>query len=409
MNHQIIYQNYSRSPRTIIVKVPNLSTSIVSLWFQAGSRYSSKDKDGLSHLFEHLFLVHNSNYVTKSNFLEDMENNGYIYNAYTAKDLVNYHFICAIGNEIAALKELLHAYKTIDISEKQLQYEKKIIKNEEERNRMSPAKYIWRLADQELWKNTNLSSDTFGTTRTQNNITLTDINNFRKLLYRQNNMTIIILTPLDISCESFLNIIEFNDEKKVQFESIMFSTLHKEIQNYNSSENYNVIVSYRSKELSFEKRVLMDFVAHYLAGGWSSRLIQQLRLEKNITYWVNSKVYNSYDASSLQFYYTVRGKSFNQSIEIITQEMEKLRTIPMGQETLENMKRSFMIKQLIKMNNPYEALGYYGRFALTSEKKVRIFDEYIHILDQINSISIRDFFATYAKETERTITSINSN
>ena len=404
LEHELLYCRLDSYPRIICIKDPGLSAAVVSLWFQAGSRYAPPGKDGLPHLFEHLFLVNNEGYRDKRLYLSEMEKNGFLYNAYTDKSLVDYYFFCEPGHEVKALEQLIVAYRTTAIREQDVQREKDVVINEEKRNRAAPSQYIWRLANQGLWPNTELSRDIYGTEETLGAISMKDIATFKQSYYQPNNMTVLVITPTDIDVDNIVNMLSiFKMQRGLTHSNVAEIDVRKEVREQRSGDVAHVGISYRYKALTFYERICIHFISHYLTGGWSGRLIQRLRLEKGVTYWVTSNVHHSYDSGCLQFYFTAKKEHLQAAIENVRDEINRLCLQGIDQADIVRFQRSFMVKNCITKGNPYEALQYYGRSALVSEKRIHLYDDYIYTINHITKKQLLETAKNHLNEVESSL------
>lgn len=407
--NKILYSNFSHRPRVLIVHVPTLATSVLSLWFQAGSRYSPPGKEGLPHLFEHLFLTRNSIATEKKNYLMYLEQHGVLYNAYTNKDLVNYRMVCLPDHEADMLDKLLHSYETAVLSEEHLTHEQNVVINEEIRNHSSISNYIWRLADKGVWPGHELAHDVYGSPASLRLITLADIDSFRKDFYGTDNLSIVVLTPNTSIARitARLETLKKNSNKTfspVNCQSVI-STLYEE----RDSKDVHTCVSYRLESLDFKDRILSHFISQYLGGVWSSKLVQKLRLDKGLTYWVNTDVYHSFDTGYLRFYFTTQGKHYSIAINYVDEEIEKLRQNEITLDELELHKRLFVTKSYLKLNNWLDMLNFYGRAAFSDETQAHIYNNVIDIVREIQPSDLTAFVQKNLLETEKSITTIGKS
>ena len=387
--HKIIYQDLSAYPRVICIQVPNLTVSVASLWFQAGSRYSPPEKEGLAHLFEHLFILRTKQYPRKQDWLVETEQKGLVYNAFTGRELVNYRLTSVPGNEQHTLNHLIKTYESAIITAMALKQEKSVVRNEEKRSRANPSIYIWRLADQGLWPNSELSKDVFGSEKSIQRITLEDIKNFRKEFYQPNNMTVVVITPRVLNAKIIRREVDhYTPQEERVFPRIRFLPVKKRVFEHRKIEDTIISVSYRLMSLSFKERVIMNFIANYLASSWVSVLIQRLRLERGLTYWVRSERCNLHDTGYLRFNYTAKRNQVDKTIEVVKKEMTKLRSQKLSKTALAIHKKAILTRILLGINNPYRILNYYAQFVQQAEKKIHLFNEKIQIIKQLTEKEI---------------------
>ncbi len=407
---KIIYSNFSTYPRIICVQVPNLAISVVSLWFQAGSRYSPEGKEGLAHLFEHLFISRTKRYPEKQGFLAEIEKKGFLYNAYTGTELVAYHLSCIPGNERQVMRYLLEIYESSIFTRKALRQEKSIVLNEEKRNRSNPSLYIRRLADRGIWPDSELSRDIFGSKESIQNINLQNIKDYKRKFYRPNNMTVVIITPQKLKTGVLKRVVDnYGSLSGCFFSKIKLLPPKKQVIEHRDLEDTIINISYRIKGLSFKERVVIDFIASYLASGWTSILIQKLRLDLGLTYWVKSKTQYISDSGFLCFGYTVSREQAKKTINIIKKEVGKLRSKNLSEKLLSVHKKIFLTRALVNINNPYKILSYYGQFSTSKEREVCSFGKAVRIIESLTPEKIVEVARNFLKDRQISVAMIGES
>lgn len=388
-NHRIIYSRFSLYPRLICVQAPKLNNAVTALIFQAGSRYSPFQKEGLAHLFEHLFISRTKAYPRKQDFFFNTEKKGFVYNAYTGKRLVNYYLLSVPGNEEDSLNYLLKSYKTSLINKESLKQEKLIVRREENRNRINPSLYIHRLVDQAIWPNIDFSRDVFGSEASINNINLDDIKKYQQNFYQPNNLTILILSPRLVNLKKIKDLTnQFNSQKGKTFAKTKLSAIKKEINEYRKIEDVLVNVSYRLPGLEYKDRVRLDFITNILAGGWNSILIRKLRLEQFLTYWVQKEYFSTLETGYLILKYNVSKNKLKETLRIIKDEVQKLHSKEILEKDLNIYKKINLTKFLTMISNPYRLLIYYSQFADSNEKKAYSLNEAVRLINQLDQEAI---------------------
>lgn len=407
-NHHIVYSKLS-FPRAIFIKVPTLNVSLVSLWFRAGSRYAPEGRDGLPHLLEHLFICRNKDFSSQIDYLAEMERKGFLYGAHTFKDLVSYYFTCTPGKESNALRYLLRGYRRTIITEDVLAHERRVVMNEERRSRMNPARYIWRLADTAVWPRSEFSRDIFGSPETLRNVTVDDLEDFREKHYQMGNLVLLIITPIDVDPQKIVSEVEHVvEEQDIGRNTIDLPPVKRQIHAMREIDDIHLSVSYRIDTLTFWEWVAMLFIAHYLAGGWSARLIRSLRLEKGWTYWVENRVLSTAGSGYLRFYFSVKHKDLIRSINLVKEEVERIRSREIAEEAMNHQINSFLIKNIITMTNPYLVMNYYSRFLFSKKGEVYLYDRFIKELMRFKGRDIQSVAARHLHDRNLSIATIGS-
>jgi predicted Zn-dependent peptidase len=97
----------------------------------------------------------------------------------------------------------------------------------------------------------------------------------------------------------------------------------------------------------------MQVVATLLGGYFGSRLVQNLREERGYTYGVMAAMVNLREAGYLAIATEVAAEATQDAVEQIFAEMERLKTEPVTEDELENVKRSMTGEVMRILDGPF--------------------------------------------------------
>lgn len=150
------------SPKFISVENPKQFICMFAV--PCGSIHESEQHSGISHLVEHILF-------RTQNVMEQMIENGIIYNAYTGQDYTIYFSTCDAKYCVPTFKNLQKVVHTFDVSKASFEKERKIVIEELAISYNNPFTDIFSI----IHKNTPYFSSILGTRDTLNNITFNDI------------------------------------------------------------------------------------------------------------------------------------------------------------------------------------------------------------------------------------------
>lgn len=323
---------------------PNLKVSVVALCIKSGARYVNTKLEGLPHLVEHLFL--NSRERQKASRLVEFEKRGFMYNARTGKEFVNFYVVCKPGFELQALDLLVDCSQSTFISQPILDAEKSIIYTEI--GLINPLDRLLDLAEKRLWRGNTLANSVLGTQQSINSITLNDVNSYIK-----SNFSNEKIIPVIISNKSLM--LKDNDSQDNTYESRKVLTPLSSVAIL-SKDGY-VVTSIALPPMGQLEQQALDYVAYVLAGGWTSILLRKLRHELNLVYWINHKIRFHFDSTTLHL--IIRTHSQNKTIveQQVREVIFNLNTYLCNFiDNTSDFVQTYQVKQLIKSTNPYENL-----------------------------------------------------
>lgn len=391
--HKIQEVKLSSGAKLFNIVVPDFSVSVVSAWFRAGSRFDPVGKEGLAHFFEHLMMIRTDKYPDRRSRIKALESKGISFNAFTTNEL-SYYYQTQLPDQLYdSLDFLIDGLSNSQIDKSDVKREKAIILNEESQNRSNPADYIWRLGRQGLWPDSDFGRDFFGDQKTINNVSISDIIDFKDRYYVADNLVFVV-----VGSEPIGQIKKYIEKKyqptthqKHSYDSensVMADTKKINIEK-RDTDQLVVSINYRTTSIvNLKEMVVLDFIKNYMASTWISRLIDRLRIQKNLTYWVEGNSEYFSDRGYLGFDFSIDPKKVNQALKISFEEIEKLRTISISKKDLVDHKTSYKSSLIRRFTDPYEIMWWYGHVATLNGQAITL-DEYIKLLDSLTSSDIR--------------------
>lgn len=389
--------NLPNGIKLLHVQGTNLPFDLVSVWFRAGSRFDPQGKEGLAHLFEHLFMAKTNAYPDKINRLRELEGHGIYFNAMVNREIAYYYHSQLPTETKFSFEMLLDGASSSLIKKEDLEQEKGVIYDEAARNKENPANYIWDLNFKSLFDNSSLGRDFYGSQSSWQSIQMEDIEDFRNKYYQINNLSFVVISECSTN-DLLLSINKyFNDKYLTPIADV-------KVENFSKLKSVNIVnrdldnlqVSYNFRVLhpNQQELVILDFISYYLANTWMSRLIVKLRLENNLTYWVEGESFGLQDVAYLSLVFSTTTANINEILAIIKNEVAVLSENVIVDEFLENYKKSYKARFIKKLTDPYELLFYYG-YPFALGRDIVILEKYSDSIDQLNAEQIRNIAEKY--------------
>lgn len=385
----------------------NIPYSAIGFWYTVGARQDPKDKIGLAHFFEHIFVGKTKQFPDKSERFIMLDSKGIEFNASTSFASTHYYQTQLHKNSLDSLALLTDAVTNPLIDEIDVEYEKEIIVNEEKDSRSNPSDYIWRLRYQALWPESSLSTGFFGTETTIQSIKLDDILDFKKKFYQPQNCSVIIVSNgntdkhVDLLESTFKtdNKSEVPERKKEIFTKKPIPLLIEKRVN----DLIEVSIAFRTCPQENTRDLLaLDILSDYLVGNFSSKLVQRMRIKENLTYWVYGSTASFHDTGDITIDFSIEKEKLQKSIDIINEEISKLQNQKVSKKDLETTKTIYLTNSIQNLSRPFQMLQFYGH---TLVNKAPFFDlqEYIDELSLITADDILRVSQKYLKKENRSI------
>jgi len=345
----------------------NRCIDIVCILFliNIGSRSENNGITGISHFLEHLFFKGCDQYPNHDLLLESINKIGGIVNAFTSFEYTGYYIIVPKQNYKKALtilysiifESLIFNNNYKKYLEDKIKKEKKVVINENKKNRSNPMRNIQELNIKNILKKSNMKYGIGGLDKDINQFSLQKIKNYISKYYT-NDKCILSLYG------------NFNEK-----DILKYFPLHKSIYNKSSKNNYNkIILNYGENKIYKEiyssaficigfpiKRInnnykndcTINILANTIAGNMMSILFNELREKNGLVYFISNE-YNIFnDFGILQFYCGTYNDidSIKKTLQIIFNTLSNIKKNGIDKILINNIKEFLLGKKMINNNN----------------------------------------------------------
>jgi len=364
-------------------------TAVVGVYYNIGFRIEPKDRTGFAHLFEHMMFQGSEN-LGKMEFIKLVQSNGGILNGSTRFDFTNYFEVVPAHALETALWAEADRMKGLAINADNLKNQQEVVKNEVRVNVLNQPYGGFPWLDLPQYANVNWynSHNFYGDLKDLDAATLADVESFFKTFYAPNNAVLVVVGDFDAA--------QTMDWVKKYFGPIPSATLPQKPDISEPRQDKEkratkpdaiatrpaLAVGYHAPKRNTPEYFAMGILDQVLAQGKDSRLYQALVQKNGLTGEVeggiNSGLGDMYNINGptlwdVSLFYD-KDKTSGEILAVMDVEIEKVRTTPVDQATLD--------RALVKMRSDFydkiEQTGGFGRadllasFALFDDDPARI-------------------------------------
>ncbi len=364
-------------------------TAVVAVYYNIGFRIEPKDRTGFAHLFEHMMFQGSAN-LGKMEFIKLVQSNGGILNGSTRFDFTNYFEVVPAHALETALWAEADRMRGLAINADNLKNQQEVVKNEVRVNVLNQPYGGFPWLDLPQYANANWynSHNFYGDLKDLDAATLADVESFFKTFYAPNNAVLVVVGDFDAA--------QTMDWVKKYFGPIPSATLPPKPDITEAKQDKEkratkpdpiatrpaLAVGYHAPPRNTPEYFAMGIIDQILVQGKDSRLYQALvqknQLTGDVTGGINSGLGDMYNINGptlwdVSLFYD-KDKTSDQILAVMDVEVEKLRTTPVDQATLD--------RALVKMRSDFydkiEQTGGFGRadllasFALFDDDPARI-------------------------------------
>src|SRR3954447_10942960 len=138
----------------------------VMVMLAAGSRYESRETNGIAHFAEHMFFKGTDRRPTARDISAEIDGIGGEFNAFTGKEYTGYYVKCAAGTRDVALDVLVDMIRNSRFDSEEIDREKGVIVEEMNMYFDTPRDFIGGVYENLLYGDQPLGRDIIGTKET---------------------------------------------------------------------------------------------------------------------------------------------------------------------------------------------------------------------------------------------------
>ena len=328
--------------RIITIPMKNTKTVSVLALIGTGSKYETKDINGISHFLEHMFFKGTKKYPTTLKIAERLDNIGGNYNAFTSKEFTG--FWAKVGKEhfdlaIDWISDILFNSK---FEEKEIKREKGVIIEEINMYLDNPMSYIGDLWEKLLYGDQPAGWLTIGKKENILKFKRKDFLKYFKNHYLAKNMVVCVAGNFDKKAtvkkiEKYFRKVK-KKEIKEKLKTIENQKTPQVLIHYKKTDQTHLCLGVKAYDLFQSKKYAQIILSVILGANMSSRLFTLIRERKGLCYYIHTSSDSSTDTGYLVTQAGIPHKNVEQVIKLIIREYKKLKTIKITGKELQKAK-----------------------------------------------------------------------
>lgn len=388
----------------ITAPVPATKTATILVTIGTGSKYESKEINGISHFLEHMFFKGTTNRQTPLVLAAEMDSTGGDYNAFTSKEFTGFYMkvdATKLDKAIEIVSDMLINSK-FEIAE--MEREKGVIIEEINMYEDNPMMHIEDIFEQCLYGDTPAGWDTAGRKEVVSNLTREDFLNYYGSQYKTANTVICVAGSFKADTENKIEkyFKEFAqntvDQKfKEKFKVAVNQKKPSLNLSYKKTDQAHLCLGVHAYPNGHKDEVALKLLSIILGGSMSSRLFSELREKRGLAYYVRTTVDAYSDCGHLSTAAGVKVDQIESAIEVILDEYKKIAIETVSEEELKRVKDLIKGKIVIQLESSDDVADWYGRQAITkltqertnAESREKIYSPE-EFFKQIDKVSVKD-------------------
>lgn len=385
-----MYKKYILDSGLVIVgeEIPYVNSVTLGLWVNVGSRYESKDINGISHFIEHMVFKGTKNRSSKK-IAEDIDNLGGQINAFTSKEATCFYVKMLdehinVGIDVISDMILNPLFSQADINK-----ERSVILEEIKMYEDSPEDLAHDLLFDTIYKENPLGMNILGTKDSLDNINKKNMMDFFNSYYTPKNCVISVCGNFN-----FEDLVSNLKEKFSLWNNSDLNNIDISKDKFNSGivrknkdiEQINLCLGLKSIPLGGNEVYILSVINNIFGGSMSSRLFQNIREEQGSVYSIYSYPTLHRNAGVLNIFASMSEENFNSVYNSTLEEINILRKKYLTVDEIEKSKEQLKGNYILGLESTGSRMMSMGKSQLLFNK--------IHspkdIIEKINKITYDD-------------------
>ena len=382
-------ETLSNGARVLTGDMPHAQSVICALMFAAGSRYETRETNGIAHFAEHMFFKGTERRRTARDIAGEIDAIGGEFNAFTGKEYTGYYVKCAAEHRDVALDVLVDMLRNSRFDADEIEREKGVIVEEMNMYFDTPRDFIGGLYDNLLYGDQPLGWDIIGRKETVRGATRETFLDYLGRWYRPSRLVVGVAGQvgdgLTTRLEELLGDLE--GEAPGAPNPVDPGANGGRVKVHTKqSDQAHVCLGVRSHPLEHPDRYVLQLLATVLGGGMSSRLFTEVRERRGLAYYVYGVNHSYTDAGSLYSQAGVDISRIDEAIATIVAELSRIADEPVPADELEKARNFAKGRFVLQLESPQGTIMYGLRRAVLEGEAVEPAD----VLAELDRVTADD-------------------
>ncbi len=383
--------------RVIFAPQAGSTAATVLVLVEAGSKYETKEINGISHFLEHLCFKGTKKRPQPSVISTELDTLGASNNAFTGHEMTGYYAKVNAKKARTALEIIADLYVNPIFDAAELEKEKGVIIEEINMYEDMPMRKVAEVFPELMYGDQPAGWPIGGLKDVIRRLTREEIVAYRSKHYVAEATVVVVAgafnekqTLADIK-KLFAHIA--TDKKSGKLKTIEAQTSPQSKVLFKESDQTHLILGFRAFDMYDKRRHALEVLGDILGSGMSSRLFRLLREELGAAYYVNAGLDLFTDHGFLAAAAGIDHKKLSIVVNAILGEFKKLKTELVSKEELTKAKNHMTGKLMLNLETSDELASFYGDQELF-KMKIKTPDQVIKQIQGVTPQQIREVART---------------
>jgi len=328
--------------RIVVVPMPGSPTVTTVAFVEAGSKYETKEINGISHFLEHMFFKGTEKRKKSIDISGELDGIGALSNAFTGNEYTGYYAKARAKYFTRIADVISDMFLNSKFPKEEIEKERGVIMAEIDMYEDLPQFNVEEVLDNLMYGDQPAGWSIAGPKENIKKISQEDFFEYRKKHYVAEKTAIVVagdVNPKDVFKEiekKFENVSTSKGLKKLKVKESQ--TTKQVLLKHKTTDQTQVAIGFRSFKVGHKDNVKIKVLADVLGGSMSARLFQRLREEMGVAYYVRSSNNSQSDVGVFSIKTGVDSKRIDEVLNALGEEILKLKNELVEEKELKKSK-----------------------------------------------------------------------
>lgn len=333
------YKTLSNGIRVVAEKITYLKSISIGVWIGNGSRYESKNENGISHFIEHM-LFKGTQRRSAAQIAGELDSVGGQLDAFTTREYTCFYTRTLDEHIPIALDVLSDMMYNPRLDEKDMALERQVVKEEIRMYEDSPEDLVYDLSSYAVWGDTPMGRTILGTNESLDGITPEIMREYMNNHYTGANTIISVSGNFD---ENFFNLLEkyFGEKRLLNTVPNLPDAAYlsgRNIVRRKDIEQVQLVLTFRGIDVMDDNVYSLLTFNNIFGSGMSSRLFQNIRERHGLVYSISAGHSAYIGAGTFDISVGTSPKSLCEVASLISKEINTIKRDKLTKEEIERSK-----------------------------------------------------------------------
>ena len=381
----------SNGLRVVTAPMPQAKSVACFVMIAAGSRYETRDTNGIAHFAEHMFFKGTERRPTARDIAGEIDAIGGEFNAFTGKEYTGYYVKCAAEHRDVALDVLVDMLRHSRFDPEEIEREKGVIVEEMNMYVDTPRDYVDSVYDELLYGDQPLGWDIIGTKETVRAATRETFLDYLDRWYRAPRMVAGVAGAVGDGLLPRLETLlgDVPNGATGSPDPVSLSQDDAQVRVHSkASDQAHLRFGVPSYPLEHPDRYALSLLATVLGGGMSSRLFTEVRERRGLAYYVYGYNQGYTDTGTLFAQAGVDINRIDDAIRTIAAEFGRIAAEPVEADELEKARNYVKGRLVLSLEDPKGTI-LFGLRGEVLENRLREPDEVLAGFDAVTAEDVQ--------------------